>query len=283
MHLKRLLTGVFTAAILASPALAAEQDSLRLRLIESASAETVYTIDEHSTLATSTAPGALAGELEGFCTKKGGTLERLDDGTAPDRLSVKCGSLFEAKALEGKLVNGRPVFLVKNSASEPFAFKNPDFPAIDRLGTPADGRLPGSYSSLDVYQYMYALCKKGNGTPSTVITRRQGKSVRLGEATDAEAFDYILNSGDGRDPWYMECAGEKKFLIEKDYRYSNDQENVFYYHTNRGLDGINYVKLETDKVAKLEGSDSMLDDAGRADFADFLKMSGLDPYAAKFK
>ena len=282
MHLlKTLVTGAVAIAALSTPALAIEANSLRLRLVESSSAASIYTIDENSMLVTSTGPGQLAGELEGFCTRNGETLERVEE--KGDRmLAVRCGKLFEAESLEGRQVNGKMVFNIKSAAPEPFAFKNPVYPAIDGLTAPPDGRLPGNYSSLDMYQYMYALCKKDGGTPATVITKRSGRSVRLAEAQDAEAFDYIFNSGDSKDPWYMECAGDKRFLVEKNYKYDLYQDNAYIFHSNRGLDGINYVQLEGSRVASINPG-TMLEEEERAELARFLKTSGLKDFSGAFE
>lgn len=282
MHpIKTLVTGAALAAALCTPAFAIEDNSLRLRLMESSSADSIYTIDEKSMLVTSTVPGQLAGELEGFCTKNGETLERVKE--KGDRLlAVRCGKLFEAESLDGRQVNGKMVFTIESSAPEPFAFKNSIYPPIDRIAAPPDGRIPGSYSSLDLYQYMYALCKKDNGTPATVITRRSGRTVRLAEAEAAEAFDYIFNSGDERDPWYMECAGDKRFLVEKNYKYDLYQDNAYVFHSKRGLDGINYVQLESSRVASID-PDAVLEVEARAAMARFLQASGLEDFSSVFK
>ncbi|MDO8302516.1 MAG: hypothetical protein Q7T18_04665 [Sedimentisphaerales bacterium] len=282
MHpLKTLVTGAIAVAALSAPAFAIEDNSLRLRLMESSSADSIYAIDEKTMLVTSTGPGQLAGELEGFCSKNGETLVRVDTKGAK-MLAVKCGKLFEAESLEGRQVNGKMVFTVKSSVPEPFVFKNSAYPPIDRIAAPQDGRIPGSYSSLDLYQYMYALCKKDNGTPATVVTKRSGSMVRLTEAQDAEAFDYIFNSGDSRDPWYMECAGEKRFLVEKNYKYDLYQDNAYVFHANRGLDGINYVQLEPGKVASIN-SGVMFDKKERAEMARFLQTSGLKDFGGIFE
>ncbi len=284
MRIGTLLAGILATAVLSGSALAAEENSLRLRLLESSSADSIYTMDERSTLVTSTAPGALAGEIEGFCTKNGEVLKIIAEGTTPKKLSVRCGHIFEAESLEGKLVNNKPVFIIRHSTSEPFAFKNPAYPAMSELAPPRTGRLPGYYSSLDLYQYVYALCKKDGGKPSTVVTKRNGKTVRLSEVSDAEAFDYIFNHGDGKDAWYMECSGSRKFLVEKNYRYEPDEDNQYFFHTNRGLDGISYVRLKLDKVARLEsGYGIRLADAERAEFAEFLNNSGLEAFSGKFE
>ncbi|MDP2690082.1 MAG: hypothetical protein Q8P48_08230 [Deltaproteobacteria bacterium] len=282
MRLGTLLAGILATAVLSGSALAVEENSLRLRLLESSSADSIYTMDERSTLVTSTVPGALAGELEGFCTKNGEVMKA--QGAQPKKLSVRCGRIFEAESLEGKQVNNKPVFIIRHTTYEPFAFKNPAYPAFRELAPPRTGRLPGYYSSLDLYQYVYALCKKDGGAPSTVVTKRDGKTVRLAEVSDGEAFDYIFNYGDGKDAWYMECSGSRKFLVEKNYRYEPDEDNHYFFHANRGLDGISYVRLKLDKVARIEsGYGIRLDDAERAEFAEFLNMSGLEAFSGKFE
>lgn len=274
--LKTAVTGIIIAAALSSPAIAVEEHSLRLRLMESGSVDSIYTIDESTMLVTSTGPGQVAGELEGFCTKNGATLERIDKRGAAS-LAVKCGNLFEAESLEGRQVNGKLVFTIKSTVPEPFAFKNSLHPSFDKLSAPKDGRIPGSYSSLDMYQYMYALCKKDGGTPVTVITRRFGNTVRLSEAEDADAFDYVFNEGDNRDPWYMECSGEKRFLVEKSYKYDLYQDNAYEFHANRGLNGINFVQLESSRVASAEPAD-MVDEQDLIEVARFLQTSGIKDY-----
>ncbi len=282
MHLKRLLAGVFVAVVFSTPALAGMENSLRYRLLKSDSVDSLYTMSERSTLLTSKNPGILAGELEGYCTLNGEVMKALDPDASPDRLAVKCGHIFEAKALEGKFVNKLPVFIVKTSTYEPFAFKNPSFPPFEQLSAPMnEGRIPGFYSSLDMYQYMGALCRKNGGTPVPVVTNRVGKKARLTEVAEDTAFDYIFNSGDGRDPWLLECNGPKKFLLEKTYRFGPG-DSEFYYHSGRGLEGVNYVKLGAGKTASLEPG-VMLNSTASAEFAEFLNSNGLGSYADKFK
>jgi len=278
---KRLFIGVVTVAALSTTAFAIEDDGLRGRLMGSSSIDSIYTIDGTTTLVTGTAPDQIAGELEGFCTENGLTPERIE-AKGDTGLAVQCGGIFTAENLEGKQINGKTVFTIKSSVEEPFAFKNSIFPPMDKLPTPENGRIPGNLSSLDLYQYMYALCKKDGGTPSTVITKRWGTTVRLAEAQDAEAFDYVFNSGDSRDPWYMECAGENRFLVEKNYKYNLYQDNAYDFHANRGLNGINYVQLETSKVASVDPK-LVLGDKQRAEMSRYLRTSGLNNFSEIFE
>jgi hypothetical protein len=142
--------------------------------------------------------------------------------------------------------------LIKTEATQPLTYKNPYIPSLEQVAAPAGGRIEGDYASIDIYQYMYALCKKENGTPSVIVSKRFGKFARYTEVSAEEAFNYLLSSGEGKDPWFFGCEGENRFIVEKDYQSSPEGANRFSFHPKRGLEWVDYVKAGSDVVASLE-------------------------------
>jgi len=74
------------------------------------------------------------------------------------------------------------------------------------------------------------------------MPKRFGKFVRLAEATEAEVKGYITSTSDSS--WIMACKGENKFVVEKAFRTTSKGMDVASLHTNRGLEGVDYVKAD---------------------------------------
>ncbi|OIJ74025.1 MAG: hypothetical protein A2V21_306960 [Deltaproteobacteria bacterium GWC2_55_46] len=232
-------------ALIGNGAYAGEQ-SLRERLIGTGTVETLYSVDDHTTIVKAADGQALKG-LEALCS------EYIGAGLVKEGAAMKCGAIFEASE---DLTQGKnPLYRIKSEEAQPVAYKIAALPPFEELSAPPDGRIEGGLGSIDVYQYMYALCKKEQGSHSIVISRRFGRFVRLVEVPSEEAFDYLLSSGDTKDPWFFACEGENRFIVEKDYQYDPDGEKKFYFRQDRGLESVDYIKSgEREKLARLERS-----------------------------
>ncbi|MBI5453238.1 MAG: hypothetical protein HY956_01270 [Deltaproteobacteria bacterium] len=210
------------------------EESLRGRLLGSRSVEALYSIDDYLTVVSGKEAGPIEAELKSICP----------EGLKIDGDGAVCGELFETRRLEGPKGSGKTFYIVLNAAPQPFVYRN-SLPSLNELPAPANGmRLREGYKSVDLLQYMSALCKIENGTPEIVVSKRYGRTVRLTKVGGIEAFNYFLYSGEGKDPWYFACHGDQKFVIEKDYTYSPKDEMKLFYYQNRGLEGIDFVKEE---------------------------------------
>jgi len=215
--------------------------SLRQRLLEETAVETLYSVDEHTTLFTASGSKEALAALGELCRSKEASLASVDN-------VLKCGDAFSAE------VAGRDgSYLIKSGAAEPIAYRTPSVPPYEEIETPPDGEMEGALAGIDMYQYMYALCKKGNGKAFTVISKRAGRFVRLVEASPEEAFRHLFSSGDSKDPWFFACEGETKFIVEKDYGYSPDDRGKFTFRQNRGLEWVDFMKAgDKEDLARLD-------------------------------
>lgn len=257
----RIIKALFFIVALASSASA--EDGLRQRLIESSHIKTLYSIDDFNTLASGDM-AMIAGELKRACSDTGKVAEeKTGDNT------IKCRGYFEAAEVkeDGGSVG---LFAIKTSAPQPFVYKTPSLPAFSEIRLPKTGKLAGKYSNLDTYEYMSALCKKNNGSPEIVITKRYGKYLRLTHVNTVEGSSYIISSGKDKDPWFFACNGSRRFLVEKDYQYKPGEDNL-YFHMNRGLEGIDFVKSDDSEalaLLNLRGMEPAMDEAVRTDFVE---------------
>lgn len=218
-----------------------EDSTLRQKLLDSGTVAAVYSVDDHTTLIKADSQEDISSTLSAICSGHEGSLISDDN-------SFKCEGVFEAAGVDS--TEGQSV-LIKTAAAQPLAYKNPYIPSLEEVTAPPSGKIEGDYASIDIYQYMYALCKKENGTASVIVSKRFGKVARYTEVSAEEAFSHLLTSGEGKDPWFFACEGENRFIVEKDYQYSPDGANKFYFHPKRGLEWVDYVKADSDKVASL--------------------------------
>lgn len=228
--------------LLAASGQALAEDSLRHELLGSGVAMTLYSVDSHTTVLKTGTPDDVASKFEGLCSKRGASITVRENTYA-------CEGVFEASKSPAAQETS---FFIKTVDEQPLVYVNPSIPPVEELTLPPNGRIKGDHASVDIYQYMYALCAKENGTASVVISKRLGKVARYTEVGAQEAFDYLLSSGDGKDPWFFACEGETRFMVEKDYQYDSNGANKFSFHLKRGLEWVDYVKAEDGKVAKLE-------------------------------
>ncbi|MBI5587196.1 MAG: hypothetical protein HY889_02390 [Deltaproteobacteria bacterium] len=243
--LRTVTLSLFSAALFAGAAHAGEI-SLREKLVESKAFTAVYAVDDYLTMTTVPASADQSAVYEGFkalCTGNGAALDRAPENNNGEVYG--CAGSFTVSAAEVSSADAvNRSFLITHSAPQPLNYRTPAVPSYAGLSTPPNGKLKESYSSADLYQYVYALCKRVNGTPAFVVPRRYGKYVRLTRIAPADAFKYLVASGDKKDAWYAACEGEKKFMLEKEYKYSPNGPQSLVFHSNRGLEGINFVRAE---------------------------------------
>jgi hypothetical protein len=219
-------------------------ESLREKLIDSKVFSAVYAIDDYLTMVTAPVSTNETSVYEGFktlCTGGGAVFERSNEENAGEIYG--CAPSFTVSSAPGTQ-DGSKSFLIKHSERQPVGYRTPVVPSYAHLLAPAKGRLQGSYSSTEIYQYVYALCKKENGNPAFVVPKRYGRYVRLTKVTPADAFEYLTTSVKKTDAWYAACEGEKKFMLEKEYAYSEKDRESLIFYPNRGLEGISFVSAE---------------------------------------
>lgn len=254
-----LFSGVLFIAALLNPTatLADETENLRGRLLDIKSIETLYSIDDFYTLVTVEGgkEEEAVTELKNLCAEAGGAFERVKGKNSPE---IKCAGSFETVEVEEKSSrNGKRSFLIKNAKPQPVAYKNPSLPSFNEISTPPNGRIKINYSSIELYEYMYALCKKENGVASFVIPKRNGKIVRLTQVNATEAFMYLLSAGNGKESWFFACEGDKRFVLEKEYTFEPSQGHKFNFFSNRGLEGVDYVRSNSGPDSHLNNSASL--------------------------
>lgn len=220
----------------------AEDLSIREKLLESGAVATLYSIDDHTTLIKTGSLNDISSTLSAICSGHEGFLSSGGN-------SFRCAGVFEAEQVDSPS-EGQSI-LVKTEIAQPLAYRNPYIPSIEEVAAPPGGKIDGDYASIDIYQYMYALCKKDNGTASVIVSKRFGKVARYTEVSAEEAFSHLLASGEGRDPWFFACESENRFIVEKDYQFNSNGANRFYFHPKRGLEWVDFVKAGSDKVASL--------------------------------
>ena len=241
--LKKLIFPAIVVMALSSQAFS-EETNIRLSLLEDESVTALYTIDEFNTLVKADKWNSLDQTLEAICSGYNGEIESNGN-------SLTCDGVFTASKIDSLAGEGQAVLITAETA-QPLAYRNPSIPSMEELMPLPGGRIEGDHASIDIYQYMYALCKKDGGTPSVVVSKRFGKTARYTEVSAGEAFDYLLASGEGRDPWFFACEGEKRFIVEKDYQHNLDGSNRFTFHPKRGLEWVDYVKAGDSHVASLD-------------------------------
>ena len=268
--LRAAALGLFSTFFLAGSSLAG-QTSLREKLVESKTFSAVYAVDDNLTMATvagSTDPAAVENGFKELCAGNGSVLERSNDPKNGETFS--CPSSFTVTAA-ATAENGDRSFLIRHSDRQPLEYRTPAVPSFSRLLAPPKGRLKENYSNAEIYQYAYALCKKENGNPAFVVPKRYGKYTRLTKLPPADAFDYLVSSVKRKDAWYAACEGAKKFMLEKEYAYSDNDRESLIFHPNRGLEGISFIAPDDAPSYKSKIEVSINDEAdNRPNKADFL-------------
>ncbi len=241
---KWLLMPVMGLAFSGAACVDAGELNIRQRLLEHTAVETLYSADEHTSLFTAASGSAALAAIGDVCGSLGASI-------MPEGSISRCADAFTAEPAGSE---GRS-YILKSASPEPIAYKTPAVPPFEELAAPPDGEMKGALEGVDVYQYMYALCEKGNGKALAVISKRAGRFVRLVEASPEEAFRHIVTSIDSKDPWFFACEGETKFIVEKDYGYGTDDKDRFTFRQGRGLEWVDFQRAgDKDKLAGLDSN-----------------------------
>jgi hypothetical protein len=238
--LRPFVTILATAFILSAAYAGAKVDyatdaspGLRHRLVAAQWVEALYAIDDHLTYFTVEAgrdkpEGGLA-SFEGVAPTGGYTL------------------------VYSRVDNNRKHYIIRHDRPEPLIYKSrtladpaggPSGPG--GLKTPEAGEyaLTGDgYSTADFYQHAIAACRKDAGTPLFLIPRSNGRHKRLTKVDALSAFRYILSTGGSEDTvWYIACEGDRRFVVEKNYRSLTGGVDLATVILDRGLEGVNYAE-----------------------------------------
>lgn len=238
MSLSKVLTIViFVSTLFAGRSYAGE--GVRQGLIGSGGVEALYSIDERTTLVSFNSDWKE--ELKSLCASHDGEFELY---VTPEGEGARCKGVFETIS-SGNSSEGGVSYLIRHS-NEEVVYKSETLPSYADVSYPDNGDLKEDYSTVELYQYVYALCKKNSGKPAFVMPKRYGKFVRLTQVSAVEAFKHIYTSANDREPWFLSCEGRKKFIVEKEYKYNSEDGNRYRFYSNRGLEGIDYVKSDED-------------------------------------
>lgn len=230
--------------------------SLRKNLMDSMNVGSVYAIDDYSTMVTPAKE-----DYSGLVEKEINIFTKKD---------------VNVTSIEKRTHEGKTSFIITRSAKEPFMYKNPNIPAYDAIKAPASNRVEASYRGIDMFEYVYALCNKENGTPVFVVPKRYGRFSRLTDGGALSAFNYLMTAGEGAT-WVAACVGgEKKFFVENEMTLSGEN-NTYLFYSGRGLEGLGYVKEREDSeyIAALAASGMASTEGGTAEKGDFLEDMAL--------
>jgi hypothetical protein len=219
--MKRLITTTITALVLlavnASNAFATSTGSVRARLANDPDVEALYTIDDNFSM-----------------------------------ISVK-NSGVEAKdftVVKEFSNNGRRYQIIRHREAEPFMYKGgaaPEYSVVQMLPNGEFSLNEEGYGMADLYEHLYAACRKGNGTASFIIPVKYGQYKRLTQVSAVDAFSYMLSSDNGNGSWFIACEGASRFVAEKFYIKGLSQTvNI---RSNRGFEGVSYIKTSKEVAA----------------------------------
>ncbi|MBI5469119.1 MAG: hypothetical protein HY891_08305 [Deltaproteobacteria bacterium] len=266
--MKRLInitiTALFLLAVNASNAYAASIGSVRERLANDPGVGSLYTIDDNFSV-----------------------------------ISVK-NSGVEAKdftVVKEFSSNGRRYQIIRHSEAEPFMYKGsaaPEYSTVQMLPNGEFNLNEEGYGIADLYEHLYAVCRKSNGTASFIIPVKYGQYKRLTQIAAVDAFSYMLSSDNGNGSWFIACDGASRFVAEKNYSFKGLSQTVNI-RSNRGFEGVSYIKTGkevADLVAYQARAISAKDEAtvleetaleAAALGTDFVKVHNGVRYTAAFK
>lgn len=92
-----------------------------------------------------------------------------------------------------------------------------------------------------LFAQVSGLCSELGGKASYVIPVKNGRHTRLTEVGHSEAAAYV-NGTTADNSWIMACEGAKRFVVEKSYASLTKGVQTAIFNSNRGLEGVDYVK-----------------------------------------
>ncbi len=196
---------------------------LRHRLVAAQWVEVLYAIDDHLT----------------YFTAEAGR-DKPDGGLAPS------GPFGGYTLVYSRVDNNRKHYIIRHDRPESLIYKSRALSGPDELKAPEAGEyaLTGDgYSAADLYQHAIAACRKDGGTPLFLIPSSNGRHKRLTKVDALSAFRYILSTGGPEDTvWYIACEGDRRFVVEKNYRSLTGGVDLATVILDRGLEGVNYAE-----------------------------------------
>lgn len=140
--------------------------------------------------------------------------------------------------------NGVTFQIIRHTTPQPFIYRGsaaPGYPSIEMLPDGDFNMNEKDYGAADLYEHLYAVCKKIQGAPSFVIPVKYGQYKRLTRVGAVDAFSYMLSSDNANGSWFFACDGASRFVAEKDYGFKGYSETVNV-RSKRGLEGVSYIK-----------------------------------------
>lgn len=101
--------------------------------------------------------------------------------------------------------------------------------------------LDNGIDSKGLFAQVSGLCGDLGGKASYVIPVKNGRHTRLAEVSYETAAGYVATST-ADNSWIMACEGVKRFVIEKSYASLTKGVQTAIFNSNRGLEGVDYVK-----------------------------------------
>lgn len=140
--------------------------------------------------------------------------------------------------------NGVTYRIIRHTTPQPFLYRGsaaPEYQSIEMLPDGDFNMNEKGYGAADLYEHLYAVCKKMQGTSSFVIPVKYGQYKRLTRVGAVDAFSYMLSSDNANGSWFFACDGASRFVAEKDYTFKGFSETVKV-RSRRGLEGVSYIK-----------------------------------------
>ncbi len=101
--------------------------------------------------------------------------------------------------------------------------------------------LDNGLDSKGLFAQVSGLCNELGGKANYVIPVKNGRHTRLAEVSYEAAAGYVATST-ADNSWIMACEGVKRFVIEKSYASLTKGVQTAIFNSNRGLEGVDYVK-----------------------------------------
>lgn len=193
---------------------------LRHRLVAAEGVEVLYSIDDHLTYFTV--------EVD---------MDKPEGGLAPTGGHT---------VVYSRVDNGTKHYIIRHDRPEPLVYKSRALEGPGGLEIPEAGEYAlawDGYSAADLYQHATAACRNDGGTPLFLIPRSSGRHKRLTKVGALSAFRYILSTGGPEDTvWYIACEGDRRFVVEKNYRLLTGGVESATVILDRGLEGVSYAE-----------------------------------------